>query len=99
VVKAWSWMALAKASAESNRSAGSFSSASPSAAATLGGTDFRSRVTGAASSVTIFMMICCAEEPVCGGPPVSISYKTLARLWTSDRAVICLSAVACSGLM
>ena len=42
------------------------------------GTDFRSRVTGAASSVTIFMMICCAEVPMWGGSPVSISYSTLA---------------------
>ena len=35
-------------------------------------------MTGAASSVTIFMMICWAEEPMCGGSPVSISYSTLA---------------------
>ena len=27
------------------------------------------------TSVTIFMMICCAELPICGGSPVSISYK------------------------
>jgi hypothetical protein len=47
-----------------------------SAAATCGGTDFRTRVTSAASSVTIFMMICCAEAPVCGGLPDSISYST-----------------------
>ena len=33
-------------------------------------------VTGAASSVTIFIMICCAEAPTCGGLPVSISYST-----------------------
>jgi hypothetical protein len=43
------------------------------AAATLGGTDFRSSGTGRGTSVTIFMMICWAEEPVCGGSPVSIS--------------------------
>ena len=47
------------------------------ASATFCGTAFRSFVTGAASSVTIFMMICCAEAPVCGGFPVSISYSTL----------------------
>jgi hypothetical protein len=43
----------------------------------LGGTLFRTTVTGWASSVTIFMMICCAEAPTCGGLPVSISYSTL----------------------
>ena len=37
------------------------------------GETLRSFVTGAASSVTIFMMICWAEAPVCGGFPVSIS--------------------------
>jgi hypothetical protein len=70
--------ASANALALSNRSAGSFSSALATAAATLGGTAFRRLVTGAASSVTIFMMICWAEAPVCGGCPVSISYSTLA---------------------
>jgi len=34
-----------------------------------------------------------------GGFPVSISYTTLASEYTSLRAVICLSAVACSGDM
>jgi hypothetical protein len=43
------------------------------ASATFCGTAFRSLVTGAASSVTIFMMICCAEAPTWGGLPVSIS--------------------------
>ena len=33
-------------------------------------------VTGAAGSVMIFMMICCAEPPMCGGSPASISYST-----------------------
>jgi hypothetical protein len=47
-----------------------------SAAATLGGTDFLSFVTGATSSVTIFMMICCAEPPRWAGWPASISYST-----------------------
>ena len=45
-------------------------------AATFGGTDFRTFMTGGTSSVTIFMMIACAEDPVCGGSPVSISYST-----------------------
>ncbi len=65
--------ASANSSAVPNRSAGSFSSALASAAATFGGTDLRNFVTAVASSVTIFMMICCAVEPVCGGSPASIS--------------------------
>jgi len=44
-------------------------------------------------------MICCADDPVCGGSPVSISYSTLASEYTSERPVRSLSAVACSGLM
>ena len=68
--------ASANDAALSNRSAGSFSSDFAVAAATLGGTDFLRSVTGRAGSVTIFMMICCAEEPVWGGSPVSISYRT-----------------------
>jgi hypothetical protein len=55
------------------RSAGSFSKAFATAAATFGGTAFRIFATGCASSVTIFMMICCADEPVCGGSPANIS--------------------------
>jgi hypothetical protein len=39
----------------------------------LGGTFLRTFVTGAAGSVMIRMMICCAVGPVCGGSPVSIS--------------------------
>ncbi len=65
------------AAALSNRSAANFSNDLATAAVTFGGTDFRSSVTGVACSVTIFMMICCAEPPVCGGSPVSISYSTL----------------------
>jgi hypothetical protein len=64
--------------AVAKRSAGSFSSAFATAAPTYGGTDFLSSVTGRASSVTIFMMICCADDPTWGGLPVSISYSTLA---------------------
>ncbi|HUX33635.1 MAG TPA: hypothetical protein VMV51_07150 [Gemmatimonadaceae bacterium] len=45
-------------------------------AATLGGTDRRVLVTGAASSLTIFMMICCTDAPTWGGSPLSISYST-----------------------
>ena len=59
--------ASANVFALSNRSAGSFSNAFATAAATFGGTDLRSCVTGAADSVMIFMMICCAEPPRCGG--------------------------------
>ena len=68
------------------------------AAATCTGTAFRSLVTGSAGSVMIFMMICCAVAPVCGGLPVSISYNTPASEYWSVRAVISFSAVACSGL-
>jgi hypothetical protein len=72
--------AAANSAALANRSAGSFSNARVTAAATFGGTDFRTCVTSCASSVTIFMMICCADEPTWGGFPASISYSTLARL-------------------
>jgi hypothetical protein len=65
--------ALAKAWALSNRSAGSFSSALASAAATFDGTDLRSFVTSCGCSVMIFMMICCADPPMWGGAPASIS--------------------------
>jgi hypothetical protein len=75
-VNAASVSAAANDRASSNRSAGSRSSALARAAATLGGTDLRSVVTGWASSVRIRMMTCCAEEPTCGGFPVSISYST-----------------------
>ena len=68
--------ACRNAAALSKRSAGSFSTARATAAATFGGTDLRSFVTGWASSVTIFMMICWADAPVWGGLPVSISYST-----------------------
>jgi ABC-type transporter Mla maintaining outer membrane lipid asymmetry permease subunit MlaE len=91
--------ASANAVALANRSAGSFSSAFATAAATLGGTVFRNCVTAATGSAMIFMMICCAEPPRCGGWPASISYSTLASEYTSLRAVISFSAVACSGLM
>ena len=40
---------------------------------TLAGTDLRYFVTACAGSAMIFMMICCADEPVCGGSPASIS--------------------------
>jgi len=73
IVKPGFCSASPKAAALSNRSAGSFSSDLAVAATTLVGTDFRSLVTGCASSVTIFMMICWAEAPVWGGFPVSIS--------------------------
>ncbi len=69
--------ASAKRAAESNRSAGNFSNAFPVAAATCGGTDFRSSATGRTSSATIYITIACADAPVCGGSPVNISYNTL----------------------
>ena len=70
-----------------------------SAAATFVGTDLRSCVTNCAGSAMNFMMIACAERPLCGGSPASISYSTLASEYTSLRGVISYSAVACSGLM
>ena len=36
-------------------------------------------ITAGAGSAMIFMITCCAELPMCGGSPVSISYSTLAR--------------------
>ena len=65
--------ASANFAALSKRSAASFSNDFAVAAATCGGTDFLIFVTGSAGSVTIFMMIACADPPVCGGSPVSIS--------------------------
>ena len=76
-VKRASCSASANAFALSNRSAGNFSSDLATAAATFVGTAFRYFVTASAGSVMIFMMICCAFAPVCGGLPVSISYSTL----------------------
>jgi hypothetical protein len=67
--------AAANSAAVTNRSAGSFSSAFATAAATCGGTDFRRSVTGRAWSVTIFITIAWADAPVCGGSPASISYS------------------------
>ena len=83
----------------SKRSAGSFSSDFASAAATFGGTALRYFSTDSAGSVMIFIMICCALAPVCGGLPVSISYSALPSEYTSLRAEMSFSAVACSGLM
>src|ERR1019366_8362344 len=91
--------ASANALALENRSAGSFSSDFATAAATFAGTDFRWTVTGSAGVVMIFMIICFAAAAVNGGWPVSISYSTLPSEYTSERAVISFSAVACSGDM
>jgi hypothetical protein len=65
--------AAANSAADAKRSAGSFSSAFSSTAATCGGTDLRSAVTGCGCSVRIFMLICCGLPPRCGGWPASIS--------------------------
>jgi hypothetical protein len=75
-VKAGLASASANALALSKRSAGSFSSALAVAAATCRGTAFRRSVTGRTTSVTILRMIACADDPVWGGSPVSISYST-----------------------
>ena len=50
-------------------------------------------------SVTTRATTAWAVEPVNGGSPVSISYSTAPRAYTSDRAVISRSPIACSGLM
>ena len=97
--KCTSCNASLKPFALSKRSAGSFSSAFDTAAATCAGTALRYFVTDSAGAVMIFMMTCCALDPVCGGSPVSISYSTLPIEYTSLRAEISFSAVACSGLM
>ena len=44
-------------------------------------------------------MIACALAPVTGGSPASISYSTAASEYTSLRASMPRSPVACSGLM
>ena len=41
----------------------------------------------------------CALGPVNGGSPASISYSTAASPYTSERASIRFSPLACSGLM
>jgi hypothetical protein len=67
--------------------------------ATFADTDFQYFVTAGTGSAMTFMMICYADDPVCGGSPASISYSTLPNEWMSDRALIAFSAVACSGDM
>ena len=68
--------ASANAFAESKRSAGNFSSAQCTAAATFTGTFRRMTVSGCGSYVISRAMIACAVVPVNGGSPASISYVT-----------------------
>ena len=75
-VNALSVSAAANALAVANRSADSFSSAISNAAATESGVEGRASVTGLCASVMILATIACADGPVCGGSPVSISYTT-----------------------
>ena len=72
----WLPSASANSFALVNRSAGSFSSAFATAAATFRRHRLPERVTASTGSAMIFMMICCAEPPRCGGCPASISYST-----------------------
>ena len=92
-------IAAANSAALANRSAGSFCSAVSTAALRCGGTDFRTSSGGTGSAVITFATIACAVGPVNGGSPTSISYVTAPSAYTSDRAVICRSPIACSGLM
>ena len=54
---------------------------------------------GRGASVTTRATTACAVAPVKGGSAVSISYSTQPSAYTSDRAVISRSPMACSGLM
>jgi hypothetical protein len=65
--------AAANSAALPNRSAGSLASAVSTAASIAGDTVFRCRVGGGGSSVRTLAMIACAEGPVNGGSPTSIS--------------------------
>ena len=91
--------ASANSAAVAKRSAGSFSSAVSTAASTCGGIVCRCGSIGRGLSVTTRATTACAVVPVNGGSPVSISYSTQPRAYTSERAVISRSPIACSGLM
>jgi hypothetical protein len=73
--------ALAKSPALGKRSAGSFSRAMATAAATLGGTDLRSSVTGRGASVMIFMMICCAEAHALNQDYLAVNFNDDIDRW------------------
>jgi hypothetical protein len=65
--------AAANSAAVPNRSAGSFCSATITAASIAGGTVFRCRARGLGSSASTRATIAWAVAPVKGGSPVSIS--------------------------
>src|SRR5438132_421925 len=81
------------------RSAGSFSSARATAASMWWGTVLRSSTSGRGSSDRTWAKIAWAEGPVNSGRPVSISYSTTPRAYTSVRGSCFCSPAACSGLM
>jgi hypothetical protein len=64
-----------------------------------GGTVFRYVETASGSAVITLATIACAVGPVNGGAPVSISYSTQPNAYTSVRASILRSPIACSGPM
>jgi hypothetical protein len=82
-----------------NRSAGVLASARATAASISGGTVLRSTRRCVGVSVISFAIIDCALAPVTGGSPASISYSTAASEYTSLRASMPRSPVACSGDM
>jgi hypothetical protein len=98
-VKRASPSASANAFAPSNRSAGSFASAVITAASTCAGTVSRVVRIGVGLSVSTLATIACTVLPVNGGSPVSISYVTAPSAYTSVRASMARSPIACSGLM
>jgi hypothetical protein len=91
--------ASANCAAVAKRSAGSFSSAVSTAASTCGGIVWRWGSSGRGLSVTTRATTACAVLPVNGGSPESISYSTAPSAYTSERAVMSRSPIACSGLM
>lgn len=91
--------ASANCPAVAKRSAGSFWSAFSTTASTWGGIVLRCSVSDRGSSVTTRDTIAWAVGPVKGGSPASISYNTAASEYTSLRASMWRSPIACSGLI
>ena len=91
--------ASANACAVGKRSAGSFASAASTARSTCTGTVSRTLRGDTGRSVSTRATIACTLEPVNGGSPVSISYVTAPSAYTSARASMVRSPIACSGAM
>ena len=82
-----------------NRSFASSESARPIADATVSEMDGTATRTDGGLLVNRFAISACGESPENGGSPVSISYTTQARLYSSLRPSRSFSPAACSGLI